>query len=87
MRDRVSNAAIILAVAVAAGVVGVALWSQSGGAAPFRLSDIRPDAVAVDVACVGSTCPTRWIHRAGTAARRLCGRHLRASLCSSCSRA
>jgi hypothetical protein len=50
MRDRVSKFAIIIA--LAAGAAGMALWSHSGGAAPFRLADTRPDAVAVDVELV-----------------------------------
>jgi hypothetical protein len=53
MRDRVSNSAIILA--VAAGVIGMALWEHSGRAAPSvapRLADNSTNAVAVDVELV-----------------------------------
>jgi hypothetical protein len=52
MRDRVSNSAIMIALA---GVVGMALWSYGGRAAPstaLRLADNRPNAVAVDVELV-----------------------------------
>jgi hypothetical protein len=53
MRDRVSNSAIMIA--LAAGAVGMALWSHSGLAGPsaaLRLIDNRPNAVAVDVELV-----------------------------------
>jgi hypothetical protein len=53
MRDRVSISAIILA--VAAGVVGLALWDQGGRAGPIPgviLADKSPNAVAVDVELV-----------------------------------
>jgi hypothetical protein len=53
MRDRVSISATILA--VAAGVVGLALWNQGGRAAPTPrplLADKGPNAVAVDVELV-----------------------------------
>jgi hypothetical protein len=53
MRDRFSIFAIILA--VAAGVIGMALWSQGGRAAPTFgpiLADKSPNAVAVDVELV-----------------------------------
>src|SRR6202158_3354161 len=52
MRDRVSNSAIMIALA---GVVGLALWPHSASAAPSaarRLADNRPNAVAVDVELV-----------------------------------
>jgi Protein of unknown function (DUF1194) len=52
MRERVSNSAIMIALA---GVVGVALWSYGGSAAPsaaLRLADNRPNAIAVDVELV-----------------------------------
>jgi Protein of unknown function (DUF1194) len=53
MHDRVSNFAIILA--VAAGVVGLAAWNEGGRAAPTFgpiLADKSPNAVAVDVELV-----------------------------------
>jgi len=53
MRDRVSNFAIMIA--LAAGAVGMALWSHSGLAGPsaaLRLIDTRTNAVAVDVELV-----------------------------------
>jgi Protein of unknown function (DUF1194) len=50
MRDRVSKFAVILA--VAAALAGLALLSHGGRAAPFRLADTRPNAVAVDVELV-----------------------------------
>src|SRR5437899_1011454 len=53
MRDRFSIFAILLA--VAAGVIGMALWSQGGRAAPTFgpiLADKSPNAVAVDAQLV-----------------------------------
>ena len=53
MHDRVSNFAIILAVAT--GVVGLAAWNEGGRAAPTFgpiLADKGPNAVAVDVELV-----------------------------------
>src|SRR5580692_10730669 len=50
MRDRVSTSALILA--VAAALVGLAVWNEGGRAAPTFgpiLADKSPNAVAVDV--------------------------------------
>src|SRR5580692_6343058 len=53
MRDRVSTSALILA--VAAALVGLAVWNEGGRAAPTFgpiLADKSPNAVAVDVELV-----------------------------------